>query len=172
MFIRRLDWFNNPTLEWNSTNSCINLVDQSLTMQDPHQYNSLLVSPKTQTQETRHFIDAWSMAADESNTGNETLQFSSLGLSMSGGSDTIDRNENAVMGSLGIMSGADGENVGTLRPHWLNHFSTPGGPLAEALCLGISTAATASSPHGGCSTTSTTTTSSRSSYGDFFGQLQ
>ncbi|TXG50781.1 hypothetical protein EZV62_023305 [Acer yangbiense] len=203
-----LDWFmkgqtmpvvasdSNSNQEWhqkhliNNSNSCINFGGdhQNLTFQ-AHQrlvqdqyglfLSPKLVSHQAPTQETRHFIDAWSIAEEE-NRANERLPLSSLALSMSGGgSEIIERNEDALMGgcSLGIM-GSGRENVGTLRPHWMNHdsgmASPPGGPLAEALCLGIASSAkldsnAASSPlGGGCSTS--TTTSSKSSCGDGSGR--
>ncbi|KAK3228196.1 hypothetical protein Dsin_008058 [Dipteronia sinensis] len=205
---RCLDWFmkgqtmpvvvsdSNSHQEWhqkhliNNSNSCINFGGdhQNFSFQAHQrlvqdQYGSLLgpklVSHQAPTQETRHFIDAWSIAEEE-NRANERLPLSSLALSMSGGgSEIIERNEDALMGggSLGIM-GSGRENVGTLRPHWMNHdsgmASPPGGPLAEALCLGIASSAkldsnAASSPRGGgCSTS--TTTSSKSSCGDGCGR--
>lgn len=156
------------------------LAFQAQRLQDQY---CLLLSPKMvshhaqQTQETRHFIDAWSIGhggenmADEDGIGstsncfvspNEKLPHSSLTLSMSGGSKTIERNGNALMASLGTI-GSERENVGTLKPHWMNHVSgmgsPPGGPLAEVLCLGIASSAksdsNATSPHG-CSTSTTT----------------
>ncbi|KAL5764334.1 hypothetical protein ACOSQ2_016928 [Xanthoceras sorbifolium] len=192
---RCLEWFmkgqampvaSNSNQEWHqkhliNSNSCINLGggDFQAHQELVHDQYSLLlgtklVSHQAPTQETRHFIDAWSIA--EENSVNERLPvpLSSLALSMpGGGSEIIERNEDALMGSLGIMGSSEGENVGTLRPHWMNHDSgigsPPGGPLAEALCLGIASSAkldsnTASSPRGGCSTS--TTTSSKSSCGD------
>ncbi|KAK4844524.1 hypothetical protein QYF36_021271 [Acer negundo] len=202
---RCLDWFmkgqtmpvvasdSNSNQEWhqkhliNNSNSCINFGGdhQNLTFQAHHQrlvqdqyglfLSPKLVSHQAPTQETRHFIDAWSIAEEE-NRANERLPLSSLALSMSGGgSEIIERNEDALMGgcSIGIM-GSGRENVGALRPHWMNHdsgmASPPGGPLAEALCLGIASNAkldsnAASSPRGGGYSTSTTT-SSKSSCGD------
>ncbi|ESR52452.1 hypothetical protein KPL70_005626 [Citrus sinensis] len=157
--------------------------DLAFDAQRLHDQYSLLLSPKMvshhaqQTQETRHFIDAWSLGlggenmADEDGMGstsncfvssNEKLPLSSLTLSMSGGNETIERNENALMASLGTM-GSERENAGALRPHWMNHVSgmgsPPGGPLAEVLCLGTASSvksdSNAASPHG-CSTSTTT----------------
>ena len=158
--------------------------DLAFEAQRLHDQYSLLLSPKMvshhaqQTQETRHFIDAWSLGlggenmADEDGMGstsncfvssNEKLPLSSLTLSMSGGNETIERNENnALMASLGTM-GSERENAGALRPHWMNHVSgmgsPPGGPLAEVLCLGTASSvksdSNAASPHG-CSTSTTT----------------
>lgn len=145
--------------------------------------NRLLQAQGLQTQQiTRHFIDAWSIgdghvgnADSMSNRSfvsyNEKLPQSSLILSMSGGSELPGRNEHVLMGNLGT-SGLETENVESPRPHWMNHISglgsTPGGPLAEALCLGIASSAKSdsneASPHAG--STSTTTSSSKSSSGD------
>ncbi|KAJ4711792.1 Growth-regulating factor like [Melia azedarach] len=164
-----------------NSNSYTNLGGDDLAFQaqwlrDPY---SLWVSPKmvshqSQIQETRHFIDAWSIAggnmANEDGISsncfvspNEKLPISSLTLTMCGGSETFERNENDLMNTLRSMGCSEGENVGTLRPHWMNHVSgmgsPPGGPLAEALCLGISGSAKSdskvASPHG-CSTSTTT----------------
>ncbi|KAJ0047612.1 hypothetical protein Pint_14809 [Pistacia integerrima] len=173
-----------------NSNSYINFGGDSSVLQAQglhDQYNQFfspkLVSHQTPTQQiTRHFIDAWSIGdGNMSNADgisnrsfvscNEKLPQSSLTLSMSGGSEIIERNENVGMSTLGT-SGSETENVGTSRPHWMNHISgmgsTPGGPLAEALCLGIASSAKSdsneASPHD-CST-STTTSSSKSSCGD------
>ncbi|GKV04027.1 hypothetical protein SLEP1_g16244 [Rubroshorea leprosula] len=103
----------------------------------------------THSEETRGFIDAWSIA-DGGGSGSGTngiastkcfvssnlkLPPSSLTLSMSGG-DAIrnDNNENGQMDGF--------ENMG-LRPQWMSSPSPPGGPLAEALCLGIASSQSA-----------------------------
>lgn len=118
------------------------------------------------------FIDAWS-AAERDNTdditnrcstsSNRKPSFPSLTLSMS--------SEN------GANQGNDEENEEGLKSQPLNWMgsaswmgSPPGGPLAEALCLGIATggkvvASDGASPHG-CSTATATTPTSTSSCGD------
>lgn len=150
----------------------------SLQTQRLNEQCSLLLNPKstsvevalnpsqTEPQETRHFIDAWSSAMRETigAIGNECtvssseklLPLSSLTLSMAGGSETNEENENTQVGSFGVMGSDRDQSVGVLRPPWTTHGSwmgsPPGGPLAEALCLGISssasTASNLSSPHG------------------------
>ncbi|XWS38141.1 hypothetical protein CRYUN_Cryun19dG0104800 [Craigia yunnanensis] len=109
---------------------------------------------QTHSQETRSFIDAWSTAEREvaemdgigskrAVSSNEKLPLSSLTVSMSGGSGNYQEedDENSEMGAFGIM-GLATENVRPLRTpqvadpiSWMG--SPPGGPLAEALCLGI-----------------------------------
>ncbi|XP_015896329.3 growth-regulating factor 8 isoform X2 [Ziziphus jujuba] len=114
---------------------------------------SLLLAPKLtpfqeapnssgQAQETRHFIDAWSAAAEREQIGefgnrcsvssNDKVPVSSLSLSMSGGNGRCaEENENAKMGAIGDM-----KSQWIMNPvSWLG--SPPGGPLAEALCLGV-----------------------------------
>ncbi|XP_050228743.1 growth-regulating factor 8 [Mercurialis annua] len=156
------------------SNSYLNLRENIHSLQ-AHRLNdncSLLLSPKsttlshssqTQAQETRHFLDAWSSALREStgssgigddrcsvSSSEKVAPVSTLTLSMSGGSETVEENENAQTScGFGIMS-SDKEDVGVLRPQWMmNHgswmSSPPGGPLAEALCLGISNSARADS---------------------------
>ncbi|KAK9274599.1 hypothetical protein L1049_021848 [Liquidambar formosana] len=142
-----------------------------------------------QTERPRDFIDAWSTAErnsieDISNKcsgpSNGKMPLSSLTLSMSGGNENNEENENAQMG-LGIVD-SERENGGggaKSQPmlNWMSPGSwmgsTPGGPLAEALCLGIASTAKgggsneAASPHGHTSSSSTTSSSSsKSSSGD------
>ncbi|XP_039022757.1 growth-regulating factor 8-like isoform X2 [Hibiscus syriacus] len=115
------------------------------------------------SQETRAFIDAWSTEDREvvqmDGIGskcrvysNEKLPLSSLTLSMSAGieNNQEEDDENShEMGGFGFM-GLATENVRALRPppqmadniSWMG--SSPGGPLAEALCLGIATSQTTS----------------------------
>ncbi|KAM2035557.1 hypothetical protein EV2_039526 [Malus domestica] len=100
-----------------------------------------------QIQQTRHFIDAWSTSTSAEReedrvfvSPNQKLPFSSLTLSMSGGEGSNEERENTQMG-LGVL-GEERESVGGLKSQWMNPMSwmmgsPPGGPLAEALCLGI-----------------------------------
>ncbi|KDP25215.1 hypothetical protein JCGZ_20371 [Jatropha curcas] len=120
---------------------------------------SLLLSPKStsleanvnpSSQETRHFFDAWSSAVRESSnnggigneccvsSGEKLLPLSSLTLSMAGGVQTNQDNGNEQAASFGMM-GQEKMSHGS----WM--CSPPGGPLAEALCLGISIGAKADS---------------------------
>lgn len=134
----------------------------SLEAQGLNDHCNLLLSSKTTSlevalsrgptpaQETRHFLDMWSTAVrdnidagigDKSPVGSSSeriLPLSSLTLSMSGGSETDEDNESSQMVST------------DLRSHWMSHGgswmnSPPGGPLAEALCLGISSSPKSSS---------------------------
>ncbi|XWS61516.1 hypothetical protein CRYUN_Cryun07bG0131800 [Craigia yunnanensis] len=121
---------------------------------------------QTQSQETRSFIDAWSTAEREVAemdgigskrpvSSNEKLPLSTLTLSMSGGNgnNQEEDDENShQMGAFGIMDLAT-ENMRALRPQMTDPISwmgsPPGGPLAEALCLGIATSQSTSTS--GCS---------------------
>lgn len=148
---------------------------------DQHDLEGALNS--NESQQTRHFIDAWSPTSerDNSNTtssgyrigeighrgfvsSHQKLPFSSLTLSMSRGNEINEESENTQMG-LGIL-GAERENAGDLKSQWMNPLSwmssPPGGPLAEALCLGIASSTRAASSNG-CNSGST---SCRSSSGD------
>ncbi|XVF10302.1 hypothetical protein REPUB_Repub07fG0170800 [Reevesia pubescens] len=142
-------------------------IDHRLNLQAQHvneQFSPSLASlggslnlNQTHSQETRSFIDAWSTAEREVaemdggigskrpvSNSNEKLPLSSLTLSMSGGNgnNQEEDDENShQMGGFGII-GLATENVRALRPpqmadpiSWMG--SPPGGPLAEALCLGI-----------------------------------
>ena len=136
---------------------CLNLQAQHLNEQFSPSLFSLggsLNLSQTQSQETRSFIDAWSTAEREvaemdgigskrAVSSNQKLPLSSLTASMSGGSGNYQEEdeENSEMRAFGIM-GLAAENVRPLRPpqmadpiSWMG--SPPGGPLAEALCLGI-----------------------------------
>lgn len=103
---------------------------------------SLLLNTTNQTQETQHLVDSCSVSP-------------SLSLSMRGGG--FDE-ENSQMSQV-CFGFVDRENGSS----WLG--STPGGPLAEALCLGMSSSGNggASSPYGG---NSSSTSNSKSSCGD------
>ncbi|PQQ05314.1 growth-regulating factor 8 isoform X2 [Prunus yedoensis var. nudiflora] len=151
---------------------------QGLQTQRPsHDQYGLLLSPKlahlegalnsNQTQQTRHFIDAWSTTTERDSSigeignrgyvsSNQKLPFSSLTLSMSRGNETNEESDNTQMG-LGIL-GSERENVGDLKSQWMNPLSCmsspPGGPLAEALCLGIASSTRATSSNG-CTSGST-----------------
>ncbi|PNT53383.1 hypothetical protein POPTR_001G082700v4 [Populus trichocarpa] len=129
----------------------------------------------TQEQETRHFIDAWSTNSGRDDIGGIgkksyvssseklVLPHSALTLSMSPGTGSETNNEgngSAQLSSFGIMglSDRDHQSASGLRPQWMmSHggswiVSPPGGPLAEALCLGISSnAKTASNLPSPCS---------------------
>ncbi|XP_059662131.1 growth-regulating factor 8 [Cornus florida] len=131
------------------------------------------------THTTRHFIDAWSSADREeineiSNKRSDTSRgkppLSSLTLSMPGGNGIDEESEYAQMG-LGMMMDSERETGGGFKSQWLNNpvswmNSPPGGPLGEALCLGIASTAKAGSnlpsPRG-YSNSTTTGTSSKSS---------
>ncbi|KAI4372130.1 hypothetical protein MLD38_010402 [Melastoma candidum] len=122
------------------------------------------------SQQTRRFIDAWPNVDD----GSGNREMSSYGPSLG-------KNDLATSSLTLTMCGGEGDEYNNRigeKPHWMNagmvHHgswmgSTPGGPLAEALCLGtiaggggVGVRYQASSC--GCSSTTTaTTTSSRSS---------
>ncbi|KAL9681974.1 hypothetical protein QQ045_013767 [Rhodiola kirilowii] len=160
-------------------------------LSDSHNQNDscgLLLGPKMsflnddlnleQTERPRGFIDAWSTAdvGDSisqvshkySDPPNGTLPISSLTLSMSGG-DEGHAGERPEHLDIGLMY-AEQDNSGLkLQPPMMNWMgtdswmgSTPGGPLAEALCLGISSnmkstaAHQPSSPYGCSSNTGNT----------------
>uniref|UniRef100_A0A2P2J5J1 Growth-regulating factor n=2 Tax=Rhizophora mucronata TaxID=61149 RepID=A0A2P2J5J1_RHIMU len=139
---------------------------QSLQALWPNDHCSLSLSPKsasleaavsagqTQARETRHLIDAWSTALTENIDGNRNrnsvssgenlLPSSSLTLSMPGRSETDEENEDAKETSFGIV-GLERKSVGVSSGQWMIPpvpeswmSSPPGGPLAEALILGIS----------------------------------
>ncbi|PON38227.1 Growth-regulating factor [Trema orientale] len=124
---------------------------------------SLLIDPKLtplgggpmdshQSNQTRHFIDAWSMAERDhmseighgrySVNSNNKLPFSSLALSIHGGNEASEDSQNAQMG-FGPSMGSGRESEGDVKSQWMmNPVSwsgspPPGGPLAEALCLGM-----------------------------------
>ncbi|KAK3018850.1 hypothetical protein RJ639_003478 [Escallonia herrerae] len=114
--------------------------------------------------QTRHFIDGWSAGDREEEFSNEC----SLTLSMSGGNGIDEDNEehDALLG-VGMINSERGSD-GTLKSsQWLNPVpwmdSPPGGPLGEALCLGIASTAkvpsSLPSPHGYNNSNSTTTSS-------------
>lgn len=129
----------------------------------------------TQEQETRHFIDTWSTNSGRDDIGGIgqksyvssseklVLPHSALTLSMSSGTGSETNNEgngSAQLSSFGIMgsSDRDHQSASGLRPQWMTSHggswmvSPPGGPLAEALCLGISSnAKTASNLPSPCS---------------------
>ncbi|KAB2054387.1 hypothetical protein ES319_A12G252100v1 [Gossypium barbadense] len=153
---RCLEWFmkgettvpfaSNP--EWQRTNYGVNLQAQHhLNEQFTPSLASLegsLNLNQTHSQETRAFIDAWSIAEREvvemegigsckrPVSSNEKLPLSSLTLSMSGGGNENNQEEDD--------ENSHHEMRGTLS--WMG--SSPGGPLAEALCLGIATSQTTS----------------------------
>ncbi|KAL6986502.1 hypothetical protein U1Q18_019861 [Sarracenia purpurea var. burkii] len=127
-----------------------------------------------QRQTTRRFIDSLSSAEREridgfshkySVSSTREIPLSSLTLSMSGGNGIDQQSENAQMG-LGMMD-PERESGGSFKSHWLNPIpwmgSPPGGPLGEALCLGLANTAKAASnvasPHGYSTSNSTTTSS-------------
>lgn len=104
------------------------------------------------TNQTRHFIDAWSTAerghlaeighSRYSVSSNEKLPFSSLALSIHGGNETSEENQNAQLGfgpfmSSGRESEGDGKSQWMMNPVSWSGSPPPGGPLAEALCLGM-----------------------------------
>ncbi|KAH7841318.1 hypothetical protein Vadar_028305 [Vaccinium darrowii] len=136
-----------------------------------------------QARTTRRFIDAWSSGEGEeidelrnrypvSSKGKLPLS-SSLTLSMSRNDGIDDESRNAQLG-LGMMDPESESGGGGLKSQWLNPVSwmgsSPGGPLGEALCLGIASSATKEaynipSPH--CySNSSTTSSCSKSSCED------
>ncbi|KAJ6701959.1 hypothetical protein OIU74_013177 [Salix koriyanagi] len=127
----------------------------------------------TEAQETRHFIDAWSTDSGRDDIGGIgqksyvssseklVLPHSALALSPGTRSETNDEgNGGPQLSSFGIMGSWDShhQSVSGLRPQWMTSHggswmvSPPGGPLAEALCLGISSnAKTASNLPSPCS---------------------
>ncbi|KAJ6703372.1 hypothetical protein OIU85_029343 [Salix viminalis] len=153
----------------------------SLQSQRLNDHCSMFLSPKstaldrtlnhsqTQAQVTWHFIDACPANSGRDNicknthvSSSETsaLPHSALTLSMSSGSQSETSNEgngSAQLGSCGIVGTSDRDHQsvnGLIRPQWtMTHGgSWPGGPLAEALCLGISgDAKTASNSASPCS---------------------
>ncbi|KAB5564670.1 hypothetical protein DKX38_004724 [Salix brachista] len=139
----------------------------SLQSQRLNDHCSMFLSPKstaldralnhsqTQAQVTWHFIDACPANSGRDNicknthvSSSETsaLPHSALTPSMSSGSQSETSNEgngSAQLGSFGIVGTTDRDHQsvnGLIRPQWtMTHGgSWPGGPLAEALCLGIS----------------------------------
>ncbi|KAJ6388429.1 hypothetical protein OIU77_026907 [Salix suchowensis] len=140
----------------------------SLQSQMLNDHCSMFLSPKstaldralnhsqTQAQVTWHFIDACPANSGRDNICNTThvsssetsaLPQSALTiLSMSSGSQSETSNEgngSAQLGSSGIVGTTDRDHQSVnrlIRPQWTmtNGGSWPGGPLAEALCLGIS----------------------------------
>jgi len=136
-----------------------------------------------QARTTRRFIDAWSSGEGEeidelrnkypvSSKGKLPLS-SSLTLSMSRNDGIDDESRNAQLG-LGMMDPESESSGGGLKSQWLDPVSwmgsSPGGPLGEALCLGIASTTTKEaynipSPH--CySNSSTTSSCSKSSCED------
>ncbi|PON73514.1 Growth-regulating factor [Parasponia andersonii] len=118
---------------------------------------SLLIDPKLtplggaamdshQSNQTRHFIDAWSMAERDrtseighsrySVNSNNKLTFSSLALSIHGGNEASEESQNAQMG-FGRESEGDVKSQWMMNPVSWSGSPPPGGPLAEALCLGM-----------------------------------
>ncbi|XP_052208783.1 growth-regulating factor 8-like [Diospyros lotus] len=163
-----------------STNSYINdMVDsQGFNNQQANDQFCPLIGPEMlqgatngdESQRTRRFIDAWSLGErsgeemDEignkcSVSSGRKLPLSSLSLSMSGAIGMDEETTNALP-----LMGPEREDGSSFRSQWPNPVSwmssPPGGPLGEALCLGIVSNAKASSdapsPHG-CSNNSTTT---------------
>lgn len=130
---------------------------QGLHSQRSHDHLGVALN-SNQAQQTRHFIDAWSTERDGiddlgkrkrySASLNQKLPFSSLSLSMSGENDEANEESGYTQMGVGVL-GSERQNV----TQWMSPLSwmssPPGGPLAEALCLGIasSTRATSSS-HG------------------------
>ncbi|CAN6585762.1 unnamed protein product [Malus baccata var. baccata] len=119
-----------------------------------------------QTQQTRQIIDAWSTLASAERedrvfvSSNQKLPISSLTLAMCGGEGSNEERGSTLMG-IGVL-GAERESVGDLKSQRANPMSwmmgsPPGGPLAEALCLGIA---------GGSNGSGSVSTSYRSSRGD------
>lgn len=130
-------------------------IDHGLNFQAHQNLNEPFKYP---SQETRSFIDAWSTAEREVgskgrpvSSNEKQLPLSSLTLSMSGGNGNYNQeedDENSEMGGFGIM-GLATENGRALRapppppppqvvdPNLWMGSPRPGGPLAEALCLGI-----------------------------------
>ena len=160
----------------------------------------LLLSPKLasfqdtnlnqgETQTARDFIDAWSTAerggdSDINEICNSKcpvssrgkLPLSSLTLSMCGGDGSNEKSSLHGELSPGVMD-LERENGGCFKSqplNWMNPVpwmaSPPGGPLAEALCLGMASTvkppSNSASVHGGSSSTTTTSSSSSSSCGD------
>ncbi|KAJ6414960.1 hypothetical protein OIU84_003875 [Salix udensis] len=153
----------------------------SLQSQRLNDHCSMFLSPKstaldralnhsqTQAQVTWHFIDACPANSGRDNicknthvSSSETsaLPHSALTLSMSSGCQSETSNEgngSAQLGSSGIVGTSDRDHQsvnGLIRPQWtMTHGgSWHGGPLAEALCLGISgNAKTASNSASPCS---------------------
>ncbi|KAM7531488.1 hypothetical protein LguiB_034898 [Lonicera macranthoides] len=147
------------------------LIDCSLLNPNPHD------TPHT----TRRFIDAWSTQEREdlNSVGNKCsvsssarkLPPSSLTLSMSGADGIDEDNTNAQLSAVEME-----EERGLLKSHWLNPAMwmgspPPGGPLGEALCLGVAgnmkgvAGSNVASPHG-CSNSNSTSSCSKSSCED------
>uniref|UniRef100_A0A7N0TRH3 Growth-regulating factor n=1 Tax=Kalanchoe fedtschenkoi TaxID=63787 RepID=A0A7N0TRH3_KALFE len=163
----------------------MNLGAQGHNQNDPC---GLLLGPKLaflnddlnleQTEMPRGFIDAWSTAdgGDSvckvshkfSDPSNKTHPISSLTLSMSGGNDANaeERHEHLGIGLMDAEQDSSGLKLQQPMVNWMSTEpwmgSTPGGPLAEALCLGISSnlksvnAHQPSSPYGCSSNTANT----------------
>lgn len=137
-----------------------------------------------ETQTARDFIDAWSTAERDINdiwnskcpvSSRGKLPLSSLTLSMCGADGSNEESRN-----LHELTESERENGGCFKSQplsWMNPVpwmaSPPGGPLAEALCLGMASTVkppsnAAASVHGGSSSTTppSSSSSSRSSCGD------
>ncbi|KAF3434180.1 hypothetical protein FNV43_RR25283 [Rhamnella rubrinervis] len=119
----------------------------------------------SKTQETRHFIDAWSSAEREQISNrcsvplSEKLPASSLSLSMCGGYGTYEEESSENIDQMGHVDMKSQWMMSSVS--WLG--SPPGGPLAEALCLGISGSTRAESSPGRNSSSIGTSSSTRSS---------
>lgn len=128
---------------------------------------------------TRRFIDAWSTQEREdlNSVGNKCsvsssarkLPLSSLTLSMSGADGIDEDNANTQLSAIDQME----EERGLLKSHWLNPAiwmgsPPPGGPLGEALCLGMTSnmkgvaGSNVPSPHGYSNSNSTSSCSKSS----------
>ncbi|CAL5327992.1 unnamed protein product [Camellia sinensis] len=181
-----------------NANSYIDMEDgQRFQNKPPNEHCSssllggLLNTNQTQTTTsttTRRFIDAWSSAEGEEidheiskcsvPSTRRNLPLSSLTLSMSGADNRIEESANDQMGVSGMIRDLERESEsgdGGFKSQWLLNpvpwmGSPPGGPLGEALCLGIASTAKAASnvpsPHDYSTTTTTTSSCSKSSCDD------
>lgn len=153
---RALELYNSQGLQQSQ-----GLNDQFSLLLDPKLTPLGGVMDSDQTNKTRHFIDAWSTAERDhlseichnnnnrySNSSNDKLPFSTLALSIHGGNNqSSEVSQNTQMG-FGPFLGSGRESEGgevTKSYQWMTMNNPvswsgslpPGGPLAEALCLGM-----------------------------------
>lgn len=138
----------NLYTEYGGADQTQEVNDRSSSLLTPQLSPSLAALSSSRTQETRHFIDAWPSEERErignrcSVPLNEKLPVSSLSLSMCGEYGTYGE-ESSEIAQMG--RGEMNSQWRMMSPvSWLG--SPPGGPLAEALCLGISGSTRAREP--------------------------
>ncbi|XP_030500272.2 growth-regulating factor 7 isoform X2 [Cannabis sativa] len=144
---RSVEWFMNSNQEWQHM-----IHQQQQTKQGLNDQFSLLLdssSTDNQSSKTRHFIDAWSIADERdqlrfsNSSSSSSSSSSSLALSIHNSnnnnevvvSQNAQMSYNPILGS-GMMMINNNNNNNNNQVSWSG--SVPhGGPLAEALCLGM-----------------------------------